>query len=125
MELSSGEVSCIGFVKVAFSEEQKSSIGALVREFKNKPNDKFLRTLGNKSFWHGFVLDWCAINKHMEGFEHWRAVNFMGSVFSKKKWYVAHIVDVSNLLHIGDVLYLTPMQCKALVHLGIAKSEGF
>lgn len=124
MELS-GEVSCTGLVKVTFSEEQKSSIEALVREFKNKPDDKFLRTLGDKSFWHGFVLDWCAINKYLEGFEHWRTVDFMGSVFSEEKWYVAHIVNVSNLLHIGDDLYLTPTQCKALVHLGIAKSEGF
>ena len=121
----SGKVSCTGFVKVVFSEEQKSSIEALVREFKNKPDDKFLRTLGNKSFWRGFVFDWCAINKYMEGFEHWKAFGFMGSVISEEEWYVVHIVNVSNLLHIGDDLYLTPMQCKALVHLGITKSEVF
>lgn len=43
-------MTCTGFVKVVFSAEQKSSIEALVREFKNKPDDEFLRTLGDKSF---------------------------------------------------------------------------
>ena len=55
----------------------------------------------------------------MANYNHYMAEHFMGSVYTEKKWYVNHIEDVRSLLSVGDVLYLTPAQCKSLIHLGI------
>ena len=112
-------MTCSGLVKVVLSEGHKSAIEALIEEFKIKPDGKFIGTLGKKSFWHGFIRDWCSIDKYMANYNHYMTEDFMGLLYIKKKWYVNHIEVVRSMLSVGDVLYLTPTQCKALIHLGI------